>query len=65
MSVDMSPRAVTARLRRVSELRDLCLALAKAGAVDEPALHGATSPSPETKPGDRRPVAAPEPDPAA
>ena len=26
--VDMSPRAVTLRLRQASELRDLCLALA-------------------------------------
>lgn len=28
MTVDMSPEAVTARLRLVSELRDICLALA-------------------------------------
>ncbi len=28
MMVDMSPRAVTARLRLASELRDLCLVLA-------------------------------------
>jgi hypothetical protein len=30
MNVDMSPRAVTVRLMRVSQLRRLCLALAKA-----------------------------------
>jgi hypothetical protein len=28
MTVDLSPEAVTARLRLVSELRDVCLALA-------------------------------------
>lgn len=28
--VDMSPQAVTARLKRVSQLRRLCLALGKA-----------------------------------
>ena len=27
MTVDMSPHAVTTRLRMVSELRDVCLAL--------------------------------------
>ena len=30
MSVDMTPRAVTVRLIRVSQLRELCLSLAKA-----------------------------------
>jgi hypothetical protein len=30
MKIDMSPRAITARLRLVSELRALCLALGKA-----------------------------------
>lgn len=29
--LDMSPKAIEARLRRVSELRTLCLALARAG----------------------------------
>jgi hypothetical protein len=35
MSVDMSSRAIDARLRRVSQLRRLCLSLAKAGAEAE------------------------------
>lgn len=30
MNADMSPRAITARLIRVSQLRKLCLSLAKA-----------------------------------
>jgi hypothetical protein len=30
-AVDMSPRAVSARLRKTSELRDFCIALQKAG----------------------------------
>ncbi len=33
MRVDMSAKAVTARLKRVSQLRRLCLALAKAKRV--------------------------------
>ena len=33
MKVDMSPSAVTVRLRRVSQLRRLCLALGKAAVV--------------------------------
>jgi hypothetical protein len=32
MKTDMSPAAVTLRIRRVSQLRNLCLRLAKAGA---------------------------------
>jgi hypothetical protein len=31
MKVDMSAKAVSQRLRQVSELRELCLSLAKAG----------------------------------
>ena len=31
MTVDMSPKAVTVRLQRVSQLRALCLSLAAAG----------------------------------
>ncbi len=31
MTVDMSPKAVTARLQRLSQLRNLCLSLAAAG----------------------------------
>jgi len=37
MKVDMSPEAVTARLKLVSRLRRLCLALGKARPVDHPA----------------------------
>jgi hypothetical protein len=36
MKVDMSPSAVTLRLRRVSQLRRLCLALGKATVVPAP-----------------------------
>lgn len=32
MKTDMSPAAVTLRIRRVSQLRNLCLRLVKAGA---------------------------------
>jgi hypothetical protein len=32
MKVDLSPKAVTTRLQRVSQLRRLCLSLMKAGA---------------------------------
>ena len=32
MKTDMSPAAVTLRIRRVSQLRNLCLRLGKAGA---------------------------------
>lgn len=31
MTVDMSPKAVTVRLQRLSQLRNLCLSLAAAG----------------------------------
>ncbi len=33
MKVDMSPQAITLRLKRVSQLRDLCLSLSKAKKV--------------------------------
>jgi hypothetical protein len=36
MPVDMSAKAVTARLKLVSDLRDLCLLLGKAKFEDEP-----------------------------
>jgi hypothetical protein len=36
MKVDMSPSAVTVRLRRVSQLRRLCLALGKTTVVVAP-----------------------------
>jgi hypothetical protein len=35
MNVDMSPKAVTTRLQRVSQLRKLCLSLMKAKPVAE------------------------------
>jgi hypothetical protein len=47
MTVDMSPAAVTARLRQVSELRRLCLSLSKAKPVDSGAVTDAKNPSPE------------------
>lgn len=37
MKVDMSAKAVTARLKRVSQLRRLCLSLAKARPINTPA----------------------------
>jgi hypothetical protein len=42
MKVDMSPSAVTLRLKQVSQLRRLCLALGKAKVVPIP-------PAPEPK----------------
>ena len=36
MKVDMSPEAVTARLKLASQLRRLCLALGKARPLDGP-----------------------------
>ena len=38
MKVDMSSKAITVRLRRVSQLRRLCLELAKARPVPNPAV---------------------------
>ena len=38
MKVDMSPEAVTARLKLASQLRRLCLALGKARPVKQPAV---------------------------
>ena len=38
MTVDMSPLAITTRLRRVSQLRRLCLSLRKAGLAARAAL---------------------------
>jgi hypothetical protein len=43
MKPDMSPQAVTVRLRRTAQLRRLCLSLAKAkpaGAKKPPPPHG-------------------------
>ncbi len=36
MKVDMSPSAVTLRLKQVSQLRRLCIALGKAAVVPAP-----------------------------
>ena len=41
MKVDMSPNAVTVRLKRVSQLRRLCLALGKGKPLERP--QGSTS----------------------
>jgi hypothetical protein len=41
MKVDMSPSAVTLRLKRVSQLRRLCLALGKATVLPTPPVRGA------------------------
>ena len=46
MSVDMSPRAITTRLIRMSQLRALCLSLAVAGrALPRPPQPQAVSPA--------------------
>lgn len=37
MKVDMSPHAITVRLRRASQLRRLCLSLSKARPPEAPA----------------------------
>jgi|GEM_PF-2673163 len=36
MKVDMSPEAIATRLKRVSQLRDLCLSLGKAELIGPP-----------------------------
>ncbi len=36
MKVDMSAKAITTRLRRTSQLRRLCLSLAKAKPIEKP-----------------------------
>lgn len=52
MALDMSSEAITARFRKVDELRRLCLSLAKAGMVDAPGTRKANNPSPtEPSPG--------------
>jgi hypothetical protein len=38
MKVDMSPEAVTARLKLASQLRRLCLSLGEARPVEQPAV---------------------------
>lgn len=46
MKVDMSPEAVTARLKLASQLRRLCLALGKARPVDRPVEQPAVADAP-------------------
>jgi len=46
MKVDMSPKAVTVRLKRVSQLRRLCLSLGKARPVDRPVEQPAIADAP-------------------
>ena len=60
MKVDMSAEAVTARLRRVSELRRLCLALGKARPV-EPGGTAQRAPKPKGSDGPAPPEGGPEP----
>jgi len=45
MKIDMSPKAIDMRLRRVSQLRRLCLALAKAKPVSQPVVTEELSPA--------------------
>jgi hypothetical protein len=45
MKVDMSAKAVTVRLKRVSQLRRLCVALGKGKALGGPAGSGSTAPN--------------------
>lgn len=54
MKVDMSPQAIDRRLRRVSELRELCRNLAAAKTADRGADGGVSEPR------DNRPVYAPK-----
>jgi hypothetical protein len=56
MPVDMSAKAVTTRLKRASQLRRLCLSLAKARpvgheAVEKPSARPETPPTPPRRPG--------------
>ena len=43
MKVDMSPKAISTRLKRASQLRDLCLSLGKAKLLDEEAAKASKS----------------------
>jgi len=45
MKVDMSAKAVTARLKRVSQLRRLCLSLASAKPINPPAKPNEKAPA--------------------
>jgi hypothetical protein len=48
LKVDMSAAAVTTRLKRVSQLRKLCLSLASARVVQEEAKKGETKGTADT-----------------
>ena len=45
MRIDMSPQAVTARLKLVSQLRRLCLSLANAKPLNPPAKPNEKAPA--------------------
>ena len=45
MKIDMSPSAITVRLKRVSQLRRLCLALGKAAVVPAPPVRAPMVPA--------------------
>jgi len=50
MKVDMSPKAITVRLKRASQLRKLCLSLGKAKPIKEvSAEEGKSDPSVQSK----------------
>jgi hypothetical protein len=51
MKVDMSPKAVTVRLKRVSQLRRLCLALGKGKPLEKPQGASLTADAPATRRG--------------
>jgi len=51
MKVDMSPKAVTMRLKLVSQLRRLCLALGKAKPLEEPKEETSTGEAPAARRG--------------
>jgi hypothetical protein len=51
MKVDMSPKAVTVRLKRMSQLRRLCLALGKGKPLEKPPGAGSTADAPATRRG--------------
>lgn len=47
--VDMSAKAITTRLKRASQLRDLCLSLGKAKFIQPDTLKSASAKRPEPK----------------
>ena len=54
MKTDMSPAAVTLRIRRLSQLRNVCLRLAKAG--EDARRKGILKPATSRASADRRPA---------